>query len=102
MERVSPLNPQTAQGRAEERLAAVKANPGLVPNMTRAMAVSPPVLGAYTGFSGALNHGVMPAWVLEQLALDVGEACPACIQPGQRDRNRAKQAAHRNRREADQ
>ena len=90
MERISPVNPQTAQGRAEELLAAVKANPGLVPNMTRTMAVSPSVLGAYTGFGGALSHGVMPARVREQLALDVGEACPACTQPGQRDGNRAK------------
>ena len=74
MERISPVNPQTARGRAKEPLNAVKARLGLVPNMTRAMAVSPPVLDAYPGFSGALSHGVLPARVREQLALDVGEA----------------------------
>jgi uncharacterized peroxidase-related enzyme len=81
MERISPVNPQTAQGRAKELLDAVKAKLGLVPNMTRAMAVSPPVLDAYLGFSGALSHGVLGARVREKLALDVGEAnhCDYCV-----------------------
>jgi hypothetical protein len=35
----------------KELLDAVKAKLGIVPNMTRAMAVSPPVLDAYLGFS---------------------------------------------------
>jgi hypothetical protein len=48
-----PVNPQTAQGRAKELLDAVKAKLGLVPNMTRAMALSPPVLDAYPACSGA-------------------------------------------------
>ena len=69
-----PVNPQTAQGRAKELLDAVKAKLGLVPNMTRAMALSPPVLDAYPGCSGAPSHGVLPARVREQLAPDVGEA----------------------------
>ncbi len=49
--------------------------------MTRAMAVSPSVLDAYLGFSGALRRGVLPARVQEQLALDVGEAnhCDYCV-----------------------
>jgi uncharacterized peroxidase-related enzyme len=81
MERITPVNLQTAQGRAKELLDAVKANLGLVPNMTRSMAVSPSVLEAYLGFSGALSHGVLPARVREQLALDVGEAnhCDYCV-----------------------
>jgi hypothetical protein len=54
MERISPVNPQTAQGKAKELLDAVKAKLGIVPNMTRAMAVSPPVLDAYLGSSGTL------------------------------------------------
>jgi AhpD family alkylhydroperoxidase len=59
----------------------VKARLGIVPNMTRSMAVSPPVLEAYVGFIGALGHGVLPARVREQLALDVGEAnrCDYCV-----------------------
>jgi len=81
MERISPVDPQTAQGKAKQLLDAVKAKLGLVPNMTRAMAVAPPVLDAYLGFSGALGHGVLPARVREQLALDVGEAnhCDYCV-----------------------
>ena len=81
MERITPINPQSARGRARELLDAVKAKLGIVPNMTRAMAVSPPVLEAYVGFIGALGQGVLPARVREQLALDVGEAnrCDYCV-----------------------
>src|SRR5215831_13955125 len=81
MERITPVNPQTVQGRAKELLDAVKAKLGLVPNMARSMAVSPPVLEADLGFIAALGHGVLPARVREQLALDVGEAnhCDYCV-----------------------
>jgi uncharacterized peroxidase-related enzyme len=81
MERITPVNLQTAQGRARELLDAVKAKLGIVPNMTRSMAVSPAVLEAYLGFSGALGHGVLPARVREQLALDVSEVncCDYCV-----------------------
>jgi AhpD family alkylhydroperoxidase len=60
---------------------AVKSKFGIVPNSTRAMAVSPSVLEAYLSFSGSLGHGVPPAQVREQLALDVGEAnhCDYCV-----------------------
>ena len=81
MERITPINLQAAQGRAKELLDAVKARLGIVPNMTRSMAVSPAVLEGYVGFIGALGHGVLPARVREQLALDVGEAnhCDYCV-----------------------
>lgn len=81
MERITPVNPQAVQGRAKELLDAVKARLGLVPNMTRSMAVSPPVLEAYLGFIGALGHGILPARVREQLALNIGEAndCDYCV-----------------------
>ena len=81
MERIKPINLQAAHGRVRELLDAVKARLGIVPNMIRSMAVSPPVLEAYLGFIGALGHGVLPARVREQLALDVGEAnhCDYCV-----------------------
>lgn len=81
MQRIQSVNPQTAQGRARELLDAVKARLGLVPNMARAMAVSPPVLEAYLGFISALGQGTLPARVQEQLALDVAEAndCEYCV-----------------------
>jgi alkylhydroperoxidase family enzyme len=81
MQRIQSVNPQSAQGRAKELLDAVNAKMGLVPNMTHAMVVSPPVLDAFLGFSNALAHGTLPARVWEQLALDVGEAnhCDYCV-----------------------
>jgi uncharacterized peroxidase-related enzyme len=81
MQRIQSVNPQTAQGRARELLDAVHAKLGLVPSMTRAMAVSQSVLDAFLGFSNALAHGTLPARVREQLALDVGEAnhCDYCV-----------------------
>ncbi|MBN9522711.1 carboxymuconolactone decarboxylase family protein [bacterium] len=81
MERITPVDPQTAQGKAKDLLDAVKGKLGIVPNMTRAMAASPAVLEGYLGLSGALGHGVLPAKVREQLALDVGEAnhCDYCV-----------------------
>jgi uncharacterized peroxidase-related enzyme len=81
MQRIHSIDPTTAQGRAKELLDAVKAKLGLVPNMTRSMAVSPAVLEGYLGLSGALGQGVLPARVREQLALAVGEAnhCDYCV-----------------------
>jgi uncharacterized peroxidase-related enzyme len=81
MQRITPINLESAHGRAKELLDAVKGKLGLVPNMTRAMAVSPSVLEAYLGFAGALAQGVLPARVREQLALDVGQAndCEYCV-----------------------
>jgi hypothetical protein len=65
MERITPVSLDTVQGKAKQLLDAVKAKLGIVPNMTRSMAVSPSVLDAYLGFSGALAHGVLPAGVRE-------------------------------------
>jgi AhpD family alkylhydroperoxidase len=81
MERITPVNPQATRGRTRELLDTVKARLGIIPNMTRSMAVSPAVLEAYVGFTGALGNGVLPARVQEQLALDVGEAnrCDYCV-----------------------
>ena len=44
MERIVPVDPQTAQGHTKELLEIVKSKMGRVPNITRAMAVSPAVL----------------------------------------------------------
>jgi len=81
MERITPINLQSALGRTRELLDGVKAKLGIVPNMTRSMAVSPSVLEAYVGFISALGRGVLPPAVREQLALDVGEAnqCDYCV-----------------------
>ena len=81
MSRITPVEFATAQGRTRELLDAVKGKFGMVPNLTRAMAVSPSVLEAYLSMSGALGHGVLAPKVREQLALEVGEAnhCDYCV-----------------------
>jgi uncharacterized peroxidase-related enzyme len=81
MARITPVDFQTAQGRTKELLDAVKSKLGIVPNMTRSMAVSPAVLEGYLGLSGSLGHGVLSAKVREQLALDLSEAnhCDYCV-----------------------
>ena len=43
MDRIRPVDPQTVRGKAKELLATVNAKLGVVPNMTRDMAVSPAV-----------------------------------------------------------
>jgi uncharacterized peroxidase-related enzyme len=82
MTRITPIDPTTATGRAKELLDAVKAKMGAVPNLTRVMAASPPVLEGYLGLSGALGQpGALPAKTKEQLALVTGEAngCDYCV-----------------------
>ncbi len=49
MERIIPVDTTTAHGKAKELLDVVKNKLGIVPNMTRAMAVSPAVLEGYLG-----------------------------------------------------
>ena len=81
MERITPVNPQTAQGRAKELLDAVKAKLGIVPNMTRRWPSRRPSSTPTWGSAAHSAHGVLPARVREQLALDVGEAnhCDYCV-----------------------
>jgi AhpD family alkylhydroperoxidase len=73
MTRITPVGHATAAGRTKDLFDAVKARLGLVPNMTRAMAVCPAVLDAYLGMSGALGNGDLPAEVREPLARGVAE-----------------------------
>jgi uncharacterized peroxidase-related enzyme len=81
MSRIKQLDPETATGRAQELLGAVKGKLGLVPNMTRAMASAPVVLDGYVQFSGALSKGTLPAKVREQIALTVAQVngCDYCL-----------------------
>lgn len=76
-----PVDPARAEGEAFALLAAVKSKLGVVPNMTRHMARSPAVLGAYLGFAGALAGGALDARLREQIALATAEAngCEYCL-----------------------
>ncbi|HEX4611329.1 MAG TPA: carboxymuconolactone decarboxylase family protein [Urbifossiella sp.] len=81
MSRLNHIQPETATGRPQELLAAVKQHIGMVPNMTRAMVNSPAVLDGYLQFSGALAKGSLSPKVREQIALAIAEAngCDYCL-----------------------
>ncbi len=81
MSRFAQISSESATGKAKELLEAVKSKLGLVPNMTRAMANSPPVLEGYLTLSGALAQGVLSAKHREQIALIVGQTnhCDYCV-----------------------
>ncbi|MEZ6186323.1 MAG: carboxymuconolactone decarboxylase family protein [Planctomycetota bacterium] len=81
MSRIHLVDPQSATGRASELLTAVEKKLGLIPNMTRGMAVAPAALEAYLAASDALSRGALPGRVREQLALTVAEAngCGYCL-----------------------
>ncbi|MFM9829349.1 MAG: carboxymuconolactone decarboxylase family protein [Sphingomonas sp.] len=62
-------------------LDAVAKQLGTVPNMFRAIAVSPQALEGYLGVSGALGKGALPAATRERIALAVAEVngCSYCL-----------------------
>ncbi|MFA5159204.1 MAG: carboxymuconolactone decarboxylase family protein [Candidatus Omnitrophota bacterium] len=81
MSRIQPLDPEKAQGKTQELLAAIKAKLGRVPNILRTMAHSSVALQVYGGFSGAFADARLPLKVREQIALAVGEdnQCHYCV-----------------------
>ena len=78
--RLSLVDPATAEGRAGELLAAVKSKMGMVPNMTRAMANAPAALDAYLQVSGAVGNTLTPA-LREKIALFTAQenSCDYCL-----------------------
>lgn len=80
MSRLNSVNPETATGRAAELLGAVKANMGIVPNLTKVMANQPAVLDAFLGLGDALSKGSFDPKTREALALTVAGAnsCDYC------------------------
>jgi uncharacterized peroxidase-related enzyme len=81
MSRIQPLDPEKAEGKAKELLAAIKAKSGRIPNILKTMAHSPVALQAYLGLSGAFADAKLSARVREQIALAVGEdnQCHYCV-----------------------
>lgn len=80
MSRLNTIDPNTAVGRAAELLGAVKANLGVVPNLTKVMANQPAVLDAFLAIGGALSKGAFDAKTREAIALTVAgaNACDYC------------------------
>ena len=81
MERITPVNLQTVQGRARELLDAVEKKYGSVPNSFKTMANAPAVLQGFLGLSGTLEGGVLPFETRYQIAIAVSEinGCPYCL-----------------------
>jgi AhpD family alkylhydroperoxidase len=80
MARITPLDPESAQGRPKELLDTVRAALGATPNMTRTMARSA-VLDGWLSLDRALRKGSIGAANTERIALGVAEAngCTYCL-----------------------
>jgi uncharacterized peroxidase-related enzyme len=79
--RIPPVDPARADAQTQPLFEAVKAKMGKVPNMMKTMAHSPGLLESYLSFSGALNKGVLPEVVRQQIALFVSQenGCEYCV-----------------------
>jgi AhpD family alkylhydroperoxidase len=60
-------------------LDAVARQVGVVPNIFRAIALSPRALEGYLGLSGALAKGALPAATRERIALAEVNGCGYCL-----------------------
>jgi uncharacterized peroxidase-related enzyme len=80
MPRISPINPETATGKAKELLDAVQAAFGTTTNMTRTMARNPGVLDGWFALHRALGT-TLSRRINEQIAIAVAEAnqCVYCL-----------------------
>lgn len=73
MNRITPLDPTHATGKARQLLDAVQAKVGAVPNLYRVLAHAPAAFEGLLNFGQALAGGVLDARVREQIALAVAE-----------------------------
>jgi len=80
MPRITPLDPDTAPGKAKELLDAVQSALGMTPNMTRTMARNPAVLEGWFALNSALGK-TLSRGINEQIAVAVAEAneCVYCL-----------------------
>jgi uncharacterized peroxidase-related enzyme len=81
MNRLQPVDPNTAQGKTKTLLDAVKQNFGAVPNLFKITAQSPAALEGLLGLFGALGAGHLNAQVRERLAIRTSEhnGCEYCL-----------------------
>ena len=81
MPRIRTIEPNQATGHARKLLDAVNEKFGMVPNLARTLANSPAALQGYLAFGDALEGGVLPARLREQIALTVSQAngCGYCV-----------------------
>jgi uncharacterized peroxidase-related enzyme len=81
MPRIRSIDPEKATGEAQQLLAAVNDKFGMVPNLARALAISPAALKGYLALGEALEGSLLPAKLREQIALTVSQAngCSYCL-----------------------
>jgi uncharacterized peroxidase-related enzyme len=81
MSRIPAIDPATAQGQAASLLEAVRGALGSVPNLFRVTANAPAALQGLLGLNGALQAGVLPARVREQIAITIAQrnGCDYCF-----------------------
>lgn len=79
--RIEPLDPKLAPREARAVLDAVRKSMGMLPNVYRVMARSPSLLQGYAAFAAALEGGVLPKRLREQVALAVAtrNGCEYCL-----------------------
>src|SRR5436305_12136955 len=79
--RLTPIEPAHADAHTHQLFDAIKARNGKLPNMMKTMAHSPALLEGYLAFGGALNKGVLPEIVRQQIALFVSQenGCEYCL-----------------------
>lgn len=81
MQRISALNPETAEGKSKELFDSIKKRLGMVPAMMRTMGNSPAVLRGYWFYINALAQSSIGATLSEQIALTVANenGCDYCM-----------------------
>jgi uncharacterized peroxidase-related enzyme len=81
MSRISPVDPDTATGKAKQLLDGVQSSRGHVPIILRVMAQSPAVLRGHLDLSRALAGGALPLETRERIALAVADdnGCAYCM-----------------------
>lgn len=79
--RISPLDPQQAEGQTKELFGVVKSKFGSVPNALKTLGNSAAALEGYLSLAGALAKGALPRTLREQIALAVSEVngCDYCL-----------------------
>jgi AhpD family alkylhydroperoxidase len=72
--RLTAVDPASASGEVKRLLELNSLLYGVIPNMVRTMALSPPVLRGFTGLLTSLTEGKLTARLREQIALAVADA----------------------------
>lgn len=81
MNRIKPIERQTANAEQGQLLDAIQAQLGMVPNFLKVFAHSPAALRAFLGLHGIAGEGSLSAQTRERIALAVAQqnACQYCV-----------------------